>query len=124
MSPRRQARAHRRDRVRLAGQDVTLLEPALGGKVEVAAAVRADGTGLLALDVALQPGGVDRLDEEFLADVEGQGVAEPLCVVVGTFVRSGAGDPGPKTGTVNLPPAARVRRPTGAAPPGRDAGII
>src|SRR5215212_8650408 len=65
--------AHRRDRVRLARQDVALLEPAFRGKVEVAAAVRADGTRFLAFDVALQPGGVDRLNEEFLVGVDGQG---------------------------------------------------
>src|SRR6185369_174505 len=70
--------AHRRDRVRLAGQDVALLEAALRGEVEVAAAVRADRACLLALDVALEPGCVDRLDEELLADVEGQGEAGPL----------------------------------------------
>ena len=65
-------RAHRRDRVRLARQDVALLEPALGGEVEVAAAVRPDRTGFLALDVALEPGGVDGLDEEFLGLLDGQ----------------------------------------------------
>ena len=65
-------RAHRRDRVRLARQDVPLLEPALGGEVQVAAAVRPDRAGFLALDVALQPGGVDGLDEEFLGGVDGQ----------------------------------------------------
>src|SRR6185369_4900825 len=37
-----------------------------------------DRACLLALDVALEPGCVDRLDEELLADVEGQGEAGPL----------------------------------------------
>ena len=69
---RADVRAHRRDRVRLAREDVALLEPALGGEVQVAAAVRADGTRFLALDVALQPGGVDGLDEEFLVRIDGQ----------------------------------------------------
>src|SRR6185295_8065217 len=64
--------AHRRDRVRFAGQDVALLEPALGGEVEVAAAVRPDRAGFLAFDVALEPGGVDGLDEEFLGLLDGQ----------------------------------------------------
>ena len=122
---RADVRAHRRDRVRLAREDVALLEPALRGEVEVAAAVRADGAGFLALDVALQPGGIDRLDEELLADVEGQGVAEPLCVG-GTYVRNGAGDPdedrhGQST-TRSRPAAAEGSRAsvaTGAGPGGR-----
>ena len=63
---RADVRAHRRDRVRLARQDVALLEPPLGGEVQVAAAVRPDRARFLALDVALEPGGVDGLDEEFL----------------------------------------------------------
>ena len=71
---RADVRAHRRDRVRLAGQDVALLEAALGREVQVAAAVRADRAGFLAFDVALEPGGVDGLDEEFRVDVECQGV--------------------------------------------------
>ena len=69
---RADVRAHRRDRVRLARQDVALLEPALGGEVQVAAAVRPDRARFLALDVALEPGGVDGLDEEFLGLVDGQ----------------------------------------------------
>ena len=75
---RAHVRAHRRDRVRLAGEDVPLLEPAFGGEVEIAPAVGADGAGLLALDVALQPGGVDRLDEEFLGGVDGHEVDVPF----------------------------------------------
>ncbi len=69
---RADVRAHRRDRVRVARQDVALLEPALGGEVEVTAAIGPDRTRFLALDVALQPGGVDRLDEEFLGGIDGQ----------------------------------------------------
>ena len=65
-------RAHRRDRIRLARQDVALLEPPLGGEVQVAAAVRPDRAGFLAFDVALEPGGVDGLDEEFLGLLDGQ----------------------------------------------------
>src|SRR5581483_527316 len=61
---RTNVRTHRRDGVRLAGEDVALLEAAFGREVQVAAAVRPDRAGLLALDVALEPGGVDRLDEE------------------------------------------------------------
>ena len=64
--------------VGLAREDVALLEPALRGQVEVAAAVRADRAEP-PVDVALEPGRVDRLDEELLADVEGQGEAEPPC---------------------------------------------
>ena len=99
---RADVRAHRRDRVRLAGEDVALLEPALGGEIQVAAAVRPDRAGLLALDVALEPGGVDRLDEELLADVEGQGAVEPQCEGCGRT-----------PGRLNLPPARRPvqRRP-------------
>ena len=63
--------AHRGDRVRFARKEVALLEPTLGGEVQVAAAVRADRAGLLALDVALEPGRIDRLDEEFLVRVDG-----------------------------------------------------
>ena len=64
--------AHRRDRIGLARQDVALFEAALGGKVQVAATVRADGARFLALDVALEPGGVDRLNQEFLVGIDGQ----------------------------------------------------
>ena len=70
---RADVRAHRGDRVRLARQDVALLEPALGGEVEVAAAVRPDGAGFLALDVALEPGRIDGLNEEFLVGIDRQG---------------------------------------------------
>ena len=52
---RADVRAHRGDRVRVAAEDVALLEPAFGGEVEVAPAVRPDRTRLLALDVALEP---------------------------------------------------------------------
>ncbi len=62
--------AHGGDRVRLSREDVALLEATLGGQVEVAAAVGAHGTGFLALDVALQPGRVHRLDEELLVAVD------------------------------------------------------
>ena len=106
MSPRRQARshgrradvrAHRRDRVRLAGEDVALLEPPLGGEVEVAPAVGADGTGLLALDVALEPGRVHRLDEELLGLIEGHEADAPLAA-------------GARAGR-RKPPAGERRRP-------------
>ena len=73
--------AHRRDRVRVAGEDVPLLEPALGGEVEVAAAVRPDRARLLALDVALEPGSIDRLDEELLVRVDGHDAV--ACVLWG-----------------------------------------
>ncbi len=69
---RADVRAHRRDRVRFARQDVALLEPPLGGEVQVAAAVRPDRARFLALDVALEPGGVDGLDEEFLGLLDDQ----------------------------------------------------
>ena len=75
---RAHVRAHRRDRVGFARQDVALLEPAFGGEVEVAPAVGADGARFLALDVALQPGGVDRLYEEFLGRVDGHEVDVPF----------------------------------------------
>ena len=68
--------AHRGHRVGLPGEDVALLEATLGGEVQVSPAIRADRTRLLALDVALEPRSVDRLDEELLADVEGQGEAD------------------------------------------------
>src|SRR5207253_2357523 len=71
----------RRDRVRLARQDVALFEAPLGREVQVAAAVCADGAGLLALDVALQPRRVDGLDEELLASFEGQDAFGPFCAV-------------------------------------------
>ena len=70
--------AHRGHRVGLAGQDVALLEPAFGGEIEVAPAIGADGTGLLALDVALKPGCVDRLDEELLVRIESQVAVVPF----------------------------------------------
>ena len=67
---RADVRAHGRHGVGLPREDVALLEATLGREVQVAAAVRADRTGFLALDVALQPGGVDGLDEEFLVAVD------------------------------------------------------
>ena len=108
--------AHRRDRVRLAGQDVALLEPALGGEVEVAPAVRADGACLLALDVALEPGCVDRLDEELLGLVDGHEADVPFL-----RVRQGDGELGGATRRpVEIQPwAARASSrpgPTGARP--------
>ena len=115
MSPRRQARshgrgadirAHRRDRVRLARQDVALLEPALGGEVEVAAAVRPDRARFLALDVALEPGGVDGLDEEFLGLLDGQ---------------AGVPFPGPGTGRGRR--AEDRRAPTAANLPSGSSGL-
>ena len=63
-------RAHGGHRVGVAGEDVPLLEATLGREVEVAAAVRADGTRFLALDVALEPGRIHRLDEEFLRGLD------------------------------------------------------
>ena len=44
-----------RDRVRVAGEDVALLEAALGGQHQVAPAVRVDRAAFLALDIALKP---------------------------------------------------------------------
>src|SRR6185503_4950710 len=74
---------------------------ALGGEVEVAAAVRPDRAGFLAFDVALEPGGVDGLDEEFLGLLVGQaGVPfpddrtrartedRPVCRPVGIYHRT------------------------------------
>src|SRR5207248_2748098 len=81
-------RAHRGDRVRLAGQDVALFEPALGREVQVAAAIRTHRARFLALDVALEPGRVDRLYEEFLVGVDGH---EDLCV---SAVRGAGGTKG------------------------------
>ena len=99
-------RAHRRDRVRLAREDVALLEPALGGEVQVAAAVRPDRAGLLALDVALEPGRVDGLDEEFLVGIDRQGRGRAfLCAAF-------PGGPGTqaagrsRAGVANLPSAS------------------
>ena len=80
--------AHRRDRVGLAREDVALLEAALGGEVQVAPAVRPDRARLLALDVALEPGGVDRLDEEFLA---GRGSSGGRAFPCGSDRRGGTG---------------------------------
>ena len=71
-------RAHRRDRIRLAAEDVALLEPALRGEVQVATAIGSDRTRFLALDVALEPGGVDRLNEEILDGVDGHEGVVPL----------------------------------------------
>ncbi len=92
---RADVRAHRRDRVRLTREDVPLFEAALGGEVQIAAAIRPDRTGFLALDIALQPGGVDGLDEEFLGGVDGQ---------AGTCLSLGLPDSGANGGSA-------VRRP-------------
>ena len=92
MSPRRQARSHGAEQtyehIAATGlgsrrQDVALLEPPLGGEVEVAPAVGADGAGLLALDVALEPGCVHGLDEEFLGLVEGHEADVPFLRAAG-----------------------------------------
>ncbi len=80
--------AHRRDRVGLARQDVALFEAPLGGEVEVTPAVRADGAGLLALDVALEPGGVHGLDEELLGLVEGHGAGRAFPAGAGRATES------------------------------------
>ena len=77
---RADVRTHGGDWVRFAGEEVTLFEATLGGKVQVAAAIGADGAGLLALDVALKPGGVYRLDEEVLRFKRH---SEPFGVAVG-----------------------------------------
>src|SRR4029450_823549 len=90
---------HRRHRVGLPRQDVALLEPALGREVQVAAAVGPDRARLLALDVALEPGRVDGLDEEFLEWVDGhdEGRASlalrSRCRVTGTEDSASAGAP-------------------------------
>ena len=103
-------RAHRGDRVRVARQDVALLEPALGGEVEVAAAVRPDRTRFLAFDVALEPGRVDGLDEEFLGLLDGQaGVPFPGLQDSGAYEDS-AGAP---TAGIYHPPLCRARRAPG-----------
>ena len=52
---RADVRAHRRNRVGIPAEDVALLETAFRREVEVAPAVGADRTRLLALDVALEP---------------------------------------------------------------------
>ena len=44
-----------RDRIRVASEDVALLEAPFGGQHEVAAAVRVDRAAFLALDIALKP---------------------------------------------------------------------
>ena len=64
--------AHGRDRIRLAREDVALLEAAFSGEVQVPATVRAHGARFLALDIALKPGGVDRLNQKFLVGIDGQ----------------------------------------------------
>ena len=47
--------AHCGDRIRIAGEEVALFEAPFGGEIQVAAAVGANGAGLLALNVALKP---------------------------------------------------------------------
>ncbi len=64
--------AHRGHGVGFPGQDVALLKPPFRGEVQVATAVGADGTGFLALDVALEPRGVDGLNQELLVRIDGQ----------------------------------------------------
>ena len=117
---RADVRAHRGDRIRLARQDVALLEPALGREIQVAAAVRPHRARFLALDVALEPGRVDRLDEEFRGLVDGQaGVPFP-------DARGRAGDGrsevAPTRGIYHRSPAsctiAPLRRSTARAPRG------
>ena len=65
-------RTHRGHRIRFAREDVALFETALSGEVQVPATVRAHGARFLALDVALEPGGVDRLNQKFLVGIDGQ----------------------------------------------------
>ena len=73
-------RTHCGNGVWFAGEQVALFKATFGGKVEVAAAVGANRAGLLALDVALKPGGVYRLDEEVLRFKRH---SEPFGVAVG-----------------------------------------
>ena len=73
-------RTHGGNGVWFAGEKVALFKATLGGKIEVAAAVCADGAGLLALNVALEPGGVYRLDQEVLSF---ERHSEPFGVAVG-----------------------------------------
>ncbi len=107
-------RTHRGDRVRIARQDVALLEPTFGGEVEVATAVRPDRAGFLALDVALEPGGVDGLDEEFLGLLDDQaGRAFPWEQDLGAYYGS----------VSHRPPESTIRSTHAAGhgpePPGR-----
>src|SRR5215213_6261102 len=80
--------AHRRDRVRLARENVALFEPALSREIQVAAAVRSNRAGFLALDVALEPGRVDGLNEEFLKGVDRQVADVPFCTLRSPGVRA------------------------------------
>ena len=126
MSPRRQARSHGAEQtyehIAATGfgsrrQDVALLEPALGGEVQVAAAVGPDRAGFLALDVALEPGGVDRLDEEFLGGVDGQADVPFPCARRGARGKPDKGDDRPEstTGLRRAAKTERVRRPASSA---------
>ena len=118
---RAHVRAHRGDRVRLARQDVPLLEPPFGGEVEVAPAVRADGAGFLALDVALEPGGIHGLDEEFLGRVDGHEVDVPFLRVRGRATGTTA-----QRGAVvrNLSSRGCTCTPSGGAVARRDGPIV
>src|SRR5207342_144483 len=78
-------------------------EPPLGGEVEVAAAIRPDRTRFLAFDVALEPGRVDGLDEEFLGLLDGQaGVPFP-----------GGQDSGANVGSAGAPTVGIYHRTIG-----------
>ena len=82
---RANVRTHGGDWVWFAGEEVALFKAAFGGQVEVAATIGADRAGLLALDVALKPGGVYRLDEEVLRFKRH---SEPFGVAVGHCLQS------------------------------------
>ena len=113
---RTDVRAHRGDRVRVARQDVPLLEPTLGGEVEVAAAVRSDRARFLAFDVALEPGRVDRLNEEFLGLLDDQaGVPFPDAAGLGRERGIGRSADGSES-TIRPRERARPSGVRGAAP--------
>jgi hypothetical protein len=101
-------RAHRGDGIGLAREDVALFESALGREVQVTATVRPDGAGFLALDVALEPGRIDGLNEEFLVGIDRQGRGVPFCAL------GSLGFPGTKEAGRNRPVESTIRVLSGA----------
>ena len=110
--------AHCGDRIRIAGEKVTLFEAPFGGEIQVAAAVGANGAGLLALNVTLKPRSIDRLNQKVLR-LEGHNqpflpTTRPLC---SRSIVAGA-----PRGRLRRKPAARLRFRAGLASLCRDLG--
>src|SRR5436309_3035253 len=97
---------------------MSIVPPPFGREIQVAAAVRPDRACLLALDVALEPGRVDGLDEEFLEGFDRQGRGRAFRMRSGpgeTSVRHEAEQRDPAIPIYHSRPAHACRRSSASA---------